>query len=211
MVKDGKLTRKGGTVTCCKCGQKGHNKKSYKGPSFAGCGSTSGPSSASQPTRASASAFASQPIRAFASASASQRARASASASSMFLFMGKWVIRAFINLFGSIAINFKTNLLKLGHDEDLDIRSFAFLNGTTMKYVLEQDKAAFVHLIGVSVLQSVASSFVAPSLRHLTARLALGWRIRLTAHLVKTFIRNNAYYKEDYDTEDYDETQDDGM
>ncbi|GJZ65984.1 GTP-binding protein OBGC, chloroplastic [Tanacetum coccineum] len=41
----------------------------------------------------------------------------------------------------------------------------ASLNGTTVKYVLEQDKAAFVRLIGVSVVQSAASSFVAPSLR----------------------------------------------
>ncbi|XP_076925822.1 putative magnesium transporter NIPA8 [Bidens hawaiensis] len=31
--------------------------------------------------------------------------------------MGDWVIGAFINLFGSIVINFGTNLLKLGHDE----------------------------------------------------------------------------------------------
>lgn len=31
--------------------------------------------------------------------------------------MGEWVIGAFINLFGSIAINFGTNLLKLGHNE----------------------------------------------------------------------------------------------
>ncbi|KAI3409162.1 putative magnesium transporter [Psidium guajava] len=31
--------------------------------------------------------------------------------------MGDWVIGAFINLFGSIAINFGTNLLKLGHNE----------------------------------------------------------------------------------------------
>ncbi|KAL6994546.1 hypothetical protein U1Q18_012649 [Sarracenia purpurea var. burkii] len=31
--------------------------------------------------------------------------------------MGEWVIGAFINLVGSIAINFGTNLLKLGHDE----------------------------------------------------------------------------------------------
>ncbi|KAI5651028.1 hypothetical protein M9H77_37033 [Catharanthus roseus] len=31
--------------------------------------------------------------------------------------MGQWVIGAIINLFGSIAINFGTNLLKLGHDE----------------------------------------------------------------------------------------------
>ncbi|XP_057970554.1 ABC transporter D family member 1 [Malania oleifera] len=71
----------------------------------------------------------------------------------------------------------------------------ASLNGTTVKYVLEQDKASFVRLIGVSILQSVASSFVAPSLRHLTARLALGWRIRLTQHLLKTYLRNNAFYK----------------
>ncbi|KAG2709874.1 hypothetical protein I3760_04G000100 [Carya illinoinensis] len=31
--------------------------------------------------------------------------------------MGEWIIGAFINLFGSIAINFGTNLLKLGHNE----------------------------------------------------------------------------------------------
>ncbi|GLT68746.1 hypothetical protein SLA2020_409510 [Shorea laevis] len=31
--------------------------------------------------------------------------------------MGEWVVGAFINLFGSIAINFGTNLLKLGHNE----------------------------------------------------------------------------------------------
>nr|GEW85807.1 peroxisomal ABC transporter 1 [Tanacetum cinerariifolium] len=48
------------------------------------------------------------------------------------------------------------------------------LNGMIVKYVLELDKAAFVRLIGVSVLQSAASSFFVPSLRHLTARLALG-------------------------------------
>lgn len=71
----------------------------------------------------------------------------------------------------------------------------ASLNGTTVKYVLEQDKAAFIKLIGVSVLQSAASSFVAPSLRHLTALLALGWRIRLTKHLLRNYLRGNAYYK----------------
>nr|CAN75977.1 hypothetical protein VITISV_025957 [Vitis vinifera] len=41
----------------------------------------------------------------------------------------------------------------------------ASLNGTTVKYVLEQDKESFIRLIGVSVLQSAASSFIAPSLR----------------------------------------------
>ncbi|GJR81981.1 RNA-directed DNA polymerase, eukaryota [Tanacetum coccineum] len=62
MVKDGKLIRKGGIVTCCKCGQKGHNKRRYKGTSVAGSGSTS--ASASQPARAYASASTSQPARA---------------------------------------------------------------------------------------------------------------------------------------------------
>lgn len=71
----------------------------------------------------------------------------------------------------------------------------ASLNGTTVKYVLEQDKSAFIRLIGVSVLQSAASSFVAPSLRHLTDLLALGWRIRLTKHLLKNYLRRSAYYK----------------
>ncbi|EXB41422.1 hypothetical protein L484_007572 [Morus notabilis] len=35
----------------------------------------------------------------------------------MMMMMGEWVVGAFINLFGSIAINFGTNLLKLGHNE----------------------------------------------------------------------------------------------
>lgn len=71
----------------------------------------------------------------------------------------------------------------------------ATLNGTTVKYVLQQDKASFLKLISVSVLQSAASSFVAPSLRNLTARLALGWRVRLTRHLLKNYLRKNAFYK----------------
>ncbi|KQK08073.1 ABC transporter D family member 1 [Brachypodium distachyon] len=71
----------------------------------------------------------------------------------------------------------------------------ASLNGTTVKFVLEQDKAAFIRLVGVSVLQSAANSFVAPSLRTLTARLALGWRIRMTNHLLQYYLRRNAFYK----------------
>lgn len=34
--------------------------------------------------------------------------------------------------------------------------------------------------------------------RHLTAMLALGWRIRLTKHLLKNYLKNNAYYKVPY-------------
>ncbi|MCO5604122.1 hypothetical protein L7F22_058282 [Adiantum nelumboides] len=71
----------------------------------------------------------------------------------------------------------------------------ADLNGTSVKFVLEQDKAAFVRLTGVSVLQSAASAVVAPSLRYLTALLALGWRRRMTDHLSSLYFSNNAFYK----------------
>eukprot|EP00249_Psilotum_nudum_P023443 c28874_g1_i1 orf=721-4785(+) len=71
----------------------------------------------------------------------------------------------------------------------------ADLNGTSVKYVLEQDKAAFIRLIGVSILQSAASSVVAPSLRYLTAQLALGWRKRMTLYLSNIYFVNNAFYK----------------
>ncbi|KAI5387231.1 hypothetical protein KIW84_073395 [Lathyrus oleraceus] len=71
----------------------------------------------------------------------------------------------------------------------------ASLNGTTVKFVLEQDKVAFIQLIGLSVLQSATSSFIAPSIRHLTVRLALGWRIRLTQHLLQNYLRSNVFYK----------------
>ncbi|GJX23373.1 mutator type transposase [Tanacetum coccineum] len=57
MVKDVKLIRKGGAVTCYKCGQKGHNKRSCKGTSVAGSSSAS--RAATQPAMASAS----QPAR----------------------------------------------------------------------------------------------------------------------------------------------------
>ncbi|XBI65156.1 hypothetical protein VPH35_045076 [Triticum aestivum] len=71
----------------------------------------------------------------------------------------------------------------------------ASLNGTTVKFVLEQDKVAFIRLIGVSILQSAANSFVAPTLRTLTSKLALGWRIRLTNHLLRYYLKRNAFYK----------------
>ncbi|VAI57164.1 unnamed protein product [Triticum turgidum subsp. durum] len=35
--------------------------------------------------------------------------------------MGDWIIGALINIVGSVAINFGTNLLKLGHDQDCDL------------------------------------------------------------------------------------------
>jgi ABC-type uncharacterized transport system fused permease/ATPase subunit len=71
----------------------------------------------------------------------------------------------------------------------------ADLNGTSVKHVLQQDKAAFVRLVGVSILQSGVSSFLAPSLRHMTGTLALGWRHRLTTHLSSLYFQNYGFYK----------------
>ena len=50
----------------------------------------------------------------------------------------------------------------------------ASLNGASVSNVVQQDRAAFVRLIAVSVCQSSASSVIAPTLRYLTASLALG-------------------------------------
>ncbi|KAL3630900.1 hypothetical protein CASFOL_023884 [Castilleja foliolosa] len=50
--------------------------------------------------------------------------------------MGEWVIGAFINLFGSVAINFGTNLLKLGLDER-EKQYIAVNNGTNGKALLK--------------------------------------------------------------------------
>lgn len=37
--------------------------------------------------------------------------------------------------------------------------------GTSVQYVLQQDREAFIRLVGVSILQSGVSAFLAPSLR----------------------------------------------
>ncbi|KAJ0112306.1 hypothetical protein Patl1_02502 [Pistacia atlantica] len=50
--------------------------------------------------------------------------------------MGEWVIGAIINLFGSIAINFGTNLLKLGHTER-ERHSVLDSDGTNGKHSLK--------------------------------------------------------------------------
>ena len=57
-----------------------------------------------------------------------------------------------------------------------------------------QDKAAFVRLIGVSVLQSGASSILAPSLKHVGDALALSWRRRLTQAAHAYYLRGNNFY-----------------
>lgn len=57
-----------------------------------------------------------------------------------------------------------------------------------------QDRAAFIRLIGVSVLQSGASSILAPSLRHVGDALALAWRRRLTQAAHAYYLRGNNFY-----------------
>ncbi|GJZ06740.1 mutator type transposase [Tanacetum coccineum] len=83
MVNDGKLTRRGGTITCFKCGQKGHNKRSCKETMVAGSGSASQLFRAfsSQPTRPSQPARATQPTRSSQPTRLSQPTRATQPAS----------------------------------------------------------------------------------------------------------------------------------
>ncbi|RXH89175.1 hypothetical protein DVH24_031532 [Malus domestica] len=68
--------------------------------------------------------------------------------------MGEWVVGAFINLFGSIAINFGTNLLKLGHNESLlaALGSVQFVSNIAFAY--------FVLNKMVTVKVMVATAFI---------------------------------------------------
>ncbi|EIE25187.1 hypothetical protein COCSUDRAFT_65142 [Coccomyxa subellipsoidea C-169] len=70
----------------------------------------------------------------------------------------------------------------------------AALNGRTVEYVLKQDKAAFVRLIGLSVAQALASAILAPSLRHVADSLALHWRKQLTAVTHKRYLQRINFY-----------------
>lgn len=65
----------------------------------------------------------------------------------------------------------------------------ASLNGRSVDLVLRQQRAAFVRLIGMSVLQSAASAVLAPSLRHVADVLALRWRQQLTRRAHKTYLQ----------------------
>ncbi|THG14498.1 hypothetical protein TEA_014205 [Camellia sinensis var. sinensis] len=70
-----------------------------------------------------------------------------------------------------------------------------FLQAKTTKFVLEQDTTSYIRYFGAAMVLNFASSFMSPSLRHLTSKLALEWRIRLTQHLLKHYFRKDAYYK----------------
>ena len=60
--------------------------------------------------------------------------------------------------------------------------------------MLLQDRAAFIRLIGISVLQSGASAVLAPSLKHASDSLALAWRRRLTRSAHGQYLRGNNFY-----------------
>jgi len=70
----------------------------------------------------------------------------------------------------------------------------ASLNGESVKFVLRQDRAAFVRLIWRSVVQSAANAVCAPSLKYLTDSLALSWRSRLTKRLCSHYLDGTNSY-----------------
>ena len=70
----------------------------------------------------------------------------------------------------------------------------ANLNGTSVQLALAQDRAGFVALLKTSVMQSVASAIVAPSLRYLTNILAVTWRARLTQALSREYLSSSVFY-----------------
>ena len=81
--------------------------------------------------------------------------------------MGEWVIGAFINLFGSIAINFGTNLLKLGHNEvcrlhfvTIDLRSLTKHFSITEKFTGFNAAQACYDIYIIQSTVFVASSII---------------------------------------------------
>lgn len=72
------------------------------------------------------------------------------------------VLLAIISVLFQIEVVFIPRLKNLSSSNSGSVYVVA---GTSVKHVLQQDKAAFVRLVGVSVLQSGVSSFLAPSLR----------------------------------------------
>lgn len=70
----------------------------------------------------------------------------------------------------------------------------AKLNGRSVDLVLRQDLKGFILLIGQSILQSTASAFLAPSLKHVAEMLALTWRTRITEAISKKYLAKYTPY-----------------
>jgi hypothetical protein len=70
----------------------------------------------------------------------------------------------------------------------------AHMNGDTVSYLLQRDLPGFRRLVGVSLVQCVASAVLAPGLLYLARSIANDWRQRLHAHIARHLFRNKAYY-----------------
>eukprot|EP00049_Salpingoeca_infusionum_P008792 m.144576 g.144576 ORF g.144576 m.144576 type:complete len:1291 (-) comp14133_c0_seq3:1306-5178(-) len=98
------------------------------------------------------------------------------------------------------ALNHKSTAILLKLLGVVGIRVFlsdrvAHLNGETVRLLLLDDLPGFKRLVGISLLQCVASSIMAPSLHYYTKSLSLLWRTKLQEHLNTLFFKNKTYYK----------------
>eukprot|EP00055_Hartaetosiga_balthica_P012730 m.62706 g.62706 ORF g.62706 m.62706 type:complete len:1271 (+) comp8040_c2_seq2:177-3989(+) len=71
----------------------------------------------------------------------------------------------------------------------------AHMNGETVRLLLLDDLPGFKRLVGLSLMQCVASSVLAPSLTYLTRTLSLNWRDKLQYKLNDLLFRQKAFYK----------------
>eukprot|EP00051_Salpingoeca_urceolata_P007072 m.93906 g.93906 ORF g.93906 m.93906 type:complete len:1288 (+) comp15107_c1_seq1:555-4418(+) len=71
----------------------------------------------------------------------------------------------------------------------------ASLNGETVKLLLQNNQAGFKRLVGVSLVQCVASSVMAPLLLYVSRDLALLWRRRLFATSSGLAFRSKRFYQ----------------
>ncbi|EDQ89564.1 uncharacterized protein MONBRDRAFT_8117 [Monosiga brevicollis MX1] len=71
----------------------------------------------------------------------------------------------------------------------------ARLNGDTVRLLLLDDLRGFQRLVGVSLVQCVASAVMAPLLLYLTRRLSVLWRERLHKRFFELLVQHKAFYK----------------
>ena len=65
----------------------------------------------------------------------------------------------------------------------------ARLNGKTVEFVVQQDRAGFLRLVWISLAQALGSAILAPTLKFATNAMALSWRRRLTEHVHRAYLR----------------------
>lgn len=72
------------------------------------------------------------------------------------------------------------------------------ISGDLSKTLIELDFRGFMKNLGQSFLLSFVSALLAPSLKYLTNKLSLEWRISLTQYIHKRYLRSMMYYKTAY-------------